>query len=115
MVAVFSEELAGTIDEALTLNDRPEFRFEMLRLIERGGIRGCMTFVRESALRVEAECEDFEAECAAYNAEDEKTQAILIGISEVLNTYGQNLSRCLEAVERVSQSEFYTGIKVPFS
>lgn len=67
------------------------------------------------ALRVEAECEDFEAECAAYNAEDEKTQAILIGISEVLNTYGQNLSRCLEAVERVSQSEFYTGIKVPFS
>lgn len=45
------EELAPAILEALALNRRPEFRFEMLRLIEQGGIRGCLDFVRVSALK----------------------------------------------------------------
>lgn len=51
---MFSDEaLAPAVLEALALNRRPEFRFEMLRLIEQGGIRGCMEFVRESALQAD--------------------------------------------------------------
>src|SRR3546814_1656010 len=44
------QDLAPAINAAVAANDRPDFRFEMLRLIEEGEIAGSVGIARAAAL-----------------------------------------------------------------